>query len=88
MVSLSTRGLLRSRVCRCRRGCGTSGDESSTGRSRIAVLGAGDILLNGESAALLAGDTDGREAGTGGGGIIAVDLDCTKVGLAGRLGPA
>jgi len=87
MVSLSTRGLLRSRVCRCRRGCGTSGDESSTGRSRIAVLGAGD-KLNGESAALLAGDTDGREAGTGGGGIIAVDLDCTRVGLVGRLGPA
>jgi hypothetical protein len=54
---------------------------------RIAGLGAGDIL-NGESIALLAGDTDGREAGTGGGGIIAVDLDCTRVGLVGRLGPA
>ena len=53
----------------------------------MAGLGAGD-MLNGESIALLAGDTDGREGGTGGGGIIAVDLDCTRVGLVGRLGPA
>lgn len=56
--------------------------------TRLDPRSAPGRMLKGESLALLAGETEGRDVGTGGGGIMAADLDEIRGGFVGRLGPA